>query len=45
MVFEKYAVEFLNTYVSKYVENLDYKKLNIDLWNGLFEFSSKINKF
>ena len=41
MVFEKFVVQFLDTYVSKYIDNLDYKKLNIDLWNGSFDFILK----
>lgn len=38
MVFEKYVTQFLDTYLKDYVDNLDYKKLKIDLWNGLFDF-------
>ncbi len=34
MVFEKFAVQLLDKYLSDYIENLDYKKLKIDMWSG-----------
>ena len=35
MVFEKVVVQLLDKYLSDYIENLDYKKLNIDMWSGM----------
>ncbi|CAF1212266.1 unnamed protein product [Rotaria magnacalcarata] len=34
MVFENLVVYLLDKYLSDYIENLDTKKLQIDLWNG-----------
>jgi hypothetical protein len=34
MVFEKFVVQLLDKYLSDYIENLDYKKLKIDMWSG-----------
>jgi hypothetical protein len=34
MVFEKVVVQLLDKYLSDYIENLDYKKLKIDMWSG-----------
>lgn len=41
MVFEKFVVQLLDKYLSRYIENLDYKRLKIDMWNGMFESFSK----
>lgn len=38
MVFENLVVYLLDKYLSDYIENLDTKKLKIDLWNGKFCF-------
>jgi hypothetical protein len=34
MVFEKVVVQLLDKYLSDYIENVDYKKLKIDMWSG-----------
>ncbi|CAF1256037.1 unnamed protein product [Rotaria sordida] len=34
MVFEKFVVHLLDKYLSDYIENLDYKKLKVDIWSG-----------
>jgi hypothetical protein len=34
MVFESVAAHLLDKYLGNYIENLDAKKLKIDLWNG-----------
>ena len=36
MVFEKYVVQLLDKYLSDYIENVDYKKLKIDMWSGIY---------
>ena len=36
MVFEKYIVQLLDKYLSEYIENVDYKKLKLDVWSGMF---------
>jgi vacuolar protein sorting-associated protein 13A/C len=39
MVFENLVVYLLDKYLGDYIENLDTKKLKIDLWSG--EYKSK----
>ncbi len=34
MVFESLAAHLIDKYLGDYIENLDAKKLKIDLWNG-----------
>jgi hypothetical protein len=34
MVFERVVTHLLDKYLSNYIENLDAKKLKIDLWHG-----------
>ncbi len=36
MVFENLVVYLLDKYLGDYIENLDTKKLKIDLWSGMF---------
>ncbi|CAF2405880.1 unnamed protein product [Rotaria sp. Silwood2] len=36
MVFEKFVVHLLDKYLSDYIENLDYKKLKVDIWSGMY---------
>ncbi len=36
MVFENLVVYLLDKYLGDYIENLDTKKLKIDLWSGEF---------
>jgi hypothetical protein len=38
MVFESVAAHLIDKYLGDYIENLDAKKLKIDLWNGKNEF-------
>jgi vacuolar protein sorting-associated protein 13A/C len=35
MVFENLVVSLLDRFLGDYVENLDPKKLKIDLWSGM----------
>jgi hypothetical protein len=36
MVFENLVVYLLDKYLGDYIENLDTKKLKVDLWTGMF---------
>lgn len=38
MVFENLIVYLLDKYLGDYIENLDTKKLNIDLWSGKMDY-------
>jgi len=38
MVFESVAAHLIDKYLGDYIQNLDAKKLKIDLWNGKNEF-------
>lgn len=40
MVFENLVVYLLDKYLSDYIENLDTKKLKLDLWNGKYHSSN-----
>lgn len=37
MVFENLVGYLLDKYLGDYVENLDTKKLKVDLWSGMYE--------
>ena len=39
MVFENLVVYLLDKYLGDYIENLDTKKLKIDLWSGKLSIS------
>ena len=42
MVFENIVVYLLDRFLGDYIENLDTKKLKIDLWSGASSFLAKI---